>query len=52
MGVEEDAADEAVAERRLMLVALRGLTVAISLSGEQSDPEAVLGLLRQVRADF
>ena len=50
--MEEDAADEAVAERRLMLVALRGLTVAISLSGEQSDPEAVLGLLKQVRADF
>jgi len=47
-----DAADEAVAERQLMLVALRGLTVATSLSGEASDPEAVLRLLRRVRADF
>ena len=46
------AAEEAVAERRLMLVALRGLTVAASLSGEASDPEAVLRLLRRVRADF
>jgi AcrR family transcriptional regulator len=47
-----DPADEAVAERQLMLVALRGLTVATSLSGEASDPEAVLRLLRRVRADF
>jgi AcrR family transcriptional regulator len=46
------APEEAVAERRLVLVALRGLAVATSLSGEQSDPEAVLGLLRRVRADF
>ena len=46
------AAEDAVAERRLMLVALRGLTVATSLSGEASDPEAVLRLLRRVRADF
>ncbi len=46
------AAEEAVAERRLVLVALRGLAVATSLSGEASDPEAVLGLLRRVRADF
>jgi AcrR family transcriptional regulator len=51
MGLTE-AADEAVAERQLMLVALRGLTVATSLSGEASDPEAVLRLLRRVRADF
>ena len=46
------AAEEAVAERRLVLVALRGLAVATSLSGEASDPEAVLRLLRRVRADF
>ncbi len=46
------APEEAVAERRLVLVALRGLAVATSLSGEQSDPEAVLSLLRRVRADF
>ena len=46
------APEEAVAERRLVLVALRGLAVATSLSGEQSDPEAVLSLLRRLRADF
>jgi AcrR family transcriptional regulator len=51
MGLTE-AAEEAVAERQLMLVALRGLTVATTLSGEASDPEAVLRLLRRVRADF
>jgi AcrR family transcriptional regulator len=46
------APEEAVAERRLVLVALRGLAVATSLSGEQSDPEAVISLLRCLRADF
>ena len=43
---------EAAAERRLILVALRGLAVEMTLSGGGADPEAVLALLRRVRAEF
>jgi AcrR family transcriptional regulator len=41
---------EAAAERRLILVALRGLAVETSLGG--GDPQAVLALLKRIRADF
>jgi AcrR family transcriptional regulator len=41
---------EAAAERRLILVALRGLAVETSLGG--GDPSAVLTLLKRIRADF
>ena len=45
-----DAFGEAAAERRLILVALRGLAVETSLGG--GDPQAVLALLKRIRADF
>jgi AcrR family transcriptional regulator len=46
-----DELGEAAAERRLILVALRGLAVDTMLSPE-TDPEAVLILLRRMRAQF
>jgi AcrR family transcriptional regulator len=47
-----DELGEAVAERRLILVALRGLAVETMLSGDQVNPDAVLALLRRMRAQF
>ncbi len=43
---------EAAAERRLILVALRGLAVETMLNGGGGDPQAVLALLKRIRADF
>jgi AcrR family transcriptional regulator len=43
---------EAAAERRLMLVTLRGLAMHTMLAGPQADPEGVLVLLRRMRAQF
>jgi AcrR family transcriptional regulator len=43
---------EAAAERRLILVALRGLAVETALAGERADPQPVLALLRRMRAEF
>jgi len=48
----QDEAGEAAAQRRLMLVALRGLAVETMLSGAEAQPDAVLALLRQMRARF
>jgi AcrR family transcriptional regulator len=48
----QDEAGEAAAQRRLMLVALRGLAVETMLSGPEAEPDAVLALLRQMRARF
>ncbi|HEX4196272.1 MAG TPA: TetR family transcriptional regulator [Caulobacteraceae bacterium] len=50
-GLRDDLG-EAAAERRLILVALRGLAVEMTLSGGAADPEPVLALLRRVRAEF
>lgn len=47
-----DEFGEAVAERRLILVALRGLAVEVALSGESADPDAVIALLKRIRGDF
>jgi AcrR family transcriptional regulator len=43
---------EAATERRLMLVALRGLAVETMLSGAEAEPEAVLALLKRMRHQF
>jgi AcrR family transcriptional regulator len=43
---------EAVAERRLMLVALRGLSVETMLSSAEAEPDAVLALLKRMRSQF
>jgi len=50
-GLRDDLG-EAVAERRLILFALRGLAVETQLGGGGGDPEAVLALLRRRRAEF
>jgi AcrR family transcriptional regulator len=50
-GLRDDAG-EAVALRRLILVALRGLAVDTMLSGDDANPEAVIGLLRKLREQF
>jgi AcrR family transcriptional regulator len=42
----------AIAERRLMLAALRGLAIETMLSGRRAEPDAVLTLLRKMRAEF
>jgi AcrR family transcriptional regulator len=47
-----DEKGEATAERRLMLVALRGLAAETALSGPDADPAPVLALLKRLRADF
>ncbi|HEY1749733.1 MAG TPA: TetR/AcrR family transcriptional regulator [Caulobacteraceae bacterium] len=47
-----DEKGEAAAERRLVLVALRGLAVEVMLSGREADPDAVIALLRRARAQF
>ena len=47
-----DERGEAAAERRLILVALRGLAIETMLSGDQADPDAVIALLRRMRAQF
>jgi AcrR family transcriptional regulator len=47
-GVEEEAA----AERRLILVALRGLAVATMLSGKEAQPDLVIARLKRMRAQF
>ncbi|HXQ16644.1 MAG TPA: helix-turn-helix domain-containing protein [Caulobacteraceae bacterium] len=47
-----DERGEAAVERRLILVALRGLAIETMLSGEQADPEAVIARLRRMRAQF
>jgi AcrR family transcriptional regulator len=51
MGLSDNG-DEAVAERRLTLVALRGLAIETMLSGQQAEPDAVLRLLRRSRERF
>jgi hypothetical protein len=43
---------EAAAERRLILVALRGLAVETMLSGLEADAGDVIALLRRTRAQF
>lgn len=43
---------EAAAERRLILVALRGLAVETMLSGLEADAGDVIALLRRMRAQF
>ncbi len=43
---------EAAAERRLILVALRGLAVEVMLSGAEADPVGVIALLRRNRERF
>jgi len=43
---------EAAAERRLIIVALRGLAVETMLAGAAAQPEAVLALLKRMRARF
>ena len=50
-GLRDDLGEAAV-ERRLILVALRGLAVETMLSGEQADPDTVIALLRRMRAQF
>jgi AcrR family transcriptional regulator len=50
-GLRDDQG-EAATERRLILVALRGLAVETALSGEPARAEAVLALLRRIRGDF
>jgi len=47
-----DERGEAATERRLILVALRGLAIETMLSGEQADPDAVIARLRRMRAEF
>src|SRR5271156_1199488 len=47
-----DELGEAVAERRLILVALRGLAVETMFSNTPTVPDAVLALLRRMRAQF
>jgi len=47
-----DERGEAAAERRLILVALRGLAVETMLNGLEADAGAVIGLLRRMRAQF
>jgi len=47
-----DEKGEATAERRLMLVALRGLAAETALGGPDSDPAPVLALLKRLRAEF
>jgi AcrR family transcriptional regulator len=47
-----DEHGEAAAERRLILVALRGLAVETMLSGAKADADAVLALLKRNRAQF
>ncbi|HEX3919917.1 MAG TPA: TetR/AcrR family transcriptional regulator [Caulobacteraceae bacterium] len=47
-----DEHGEAAAERRLILVALRGLAVETMLSGAQAEADAVLALLKRNRAQF
>jgi AcrR family transcriptional regulator len=47
-----DERGEAAAERRLILVALRGLAIETMLSGDHADPETVIALLRRMRAQF
>lgn len=47
-----DEHGEAAAERRLILVALRGLAVETMLSGVKADADAVLALLKRNRSQF
>jgi AcrR family transcriptional regulator len=47
-----DERGEAAVERRLILVALRGLAVETMLSGGEAEPEAVISLLKRMRAQF
>ncbi len=47
-----DEHGEAVALRRLILVALRGLAVDTMLSGNEANPEGVIALLRKLREEF
>jgi len=50
-GLRDDAG-EAIALRRLILVALRGLAVDTMLSGDDANPDGVIGLLRKLREQF
>ena len=50
-GLRDDLGEAAV-ERRLILVALRGLAVETMLSGERANPDAIIALLRRMRAQF
>lgn len=50
-GLRDDQ-DEAAAERRLILVALRGLVIETMLSGREAEPEAVIAVLKRMRAQF
>ena len=50
-GLRDDLGEAAV-ERRLILVALRGLAVETMLSGDRANPDAIIALLRRMRAQF
>jgi len=50
-GLRDDRG-EAAAERRLIIVALRGLAVETMLSGAAAQPDAVLALLKRMRGQF
>jgi AcrR family transcriptional regulator len=50
-GLRDDH-DEAATERRLILVALRGLALETMLSGDNAKPEAIIALLRRMRDQF
>jgi AcrR family transcriptional regulator len=50
-GLRDDHGEAAV-ERRLMLVAMRGLVVETMLSGPEAEAEAVIALLRRMRVKF
>ncbi|HVN01515.1 MAG TPA: TetR/AcrR family transcriptional regulator [Caulobacteraceae bacterium] len=47
-----DEHGEAAAERRLILVTLRGLAVETAVGGSTAKPEAVIALLRRMRTQF
>jgi AcrR family transcriptional regulator len=51
LGLRDDQG-EAASLRRLVLVALRGLAIETMLSGSEADPDAVIELLRRIRAEF
>ncbi|HEY2709863.1 MAG TPA: helix-turn-helix domain-containing protein [Caulobacteraceae bacterium] len=50
-GLRDDHGEAAV-ERRLMLVALRGLAIETMMSGQRADPAPVIDLLRRRRVQF
>jgi AcrR family transcriptional regulator len=50
-GLRDDLGEAAV-ERRMILVTLRGLAVETLMSGDQANPDAIIALLRRMRAQF